>query len=207
MIVLAFLSSFADAAFFLRFYNRHRANALVIVAVAHEWWWDFQYPSLGIAHESALHLPVGIPIHLKLASADAIHSFWLPGLKHAVAILPDKPSELNLTLSSPGHLYGNCDAGCGCGTVCMRFAILADDHARFNQWLKAKRTDPSLRNIPRQNTSPPPCVLRESDRQAAPSAANRIDQLLSGQSVPSHTPKHASNFPAQASRKDQQEIL
>jgi len=207
VVVLAFLSSFAAAAAFLRFYNHQRANVLVIVAVAHEWWWDFQYPSLGIAHESALHLPVGIPIHLKLISADAIHSFWLPGLEHAVAIVPDKPGELDLTLTSPGHLVGNCDAGCGCGTVCMRFAVLADDHARFNQWLKAKRADPSLRTIPHKNTSPPPCALRDSNHQASSLAANRLTRLLQSQSASAPEAKPLSGSSSQGSGKNREDIL
>jgi cytochrome c oxidase subunit 2 len=74
VVIVAFASSLGAAAV-RRSYEHRRANGLVIIAVAHEWWWDFQYPGLGIAHDSEPHLPVGIPVHLTLTSADVLHAF------------------------------------------------------------------------------------------------------------------------------------
>lgn len=206
-VIVAFASSLSAAAVWWSHEHHRSANGLVIVAVAHEWWWDFQYPGLGIAHDSELHLPVGIPVHLTLTSADVLHSFWLPGLKHSVSIMPGQPGELDLTLRSPGHFFGNCDVGCGCGTVCMRFAVLADDHERFSEWVKAKRAVNSVSNVPPRNTAPPPCAFGESNQQESPSAANRLAQLLQGHTIPAHSAKHASLIPAHGEVKDQKEIL
>jgi heme/copper-type cytochrome/quinol oxidase subunit 2 len=172
----------------IRFYIHRHDKDLVIVAVAHEWWWDFDYPALGVIHAAELHLPVGVPIHLKLVSADAFHSFWMPGLKRAVAISPNTPSELNLTLASVGHFHGNCDAGCGCSGVCMRFAVSADSAAQFAAWVVAERSSKATTDRPVRAKAAPPCVLAEAGQPASP-AAKRIVELLEGRAVVLDSPQ------------------
>jgi heme/copper-type cytochrome/quinol oxidase subunit 2 len=178
------------AVFASRYYSGSRGNRLLIVAVAHEWWWDFNYPSLGVVHARELHLPVGVPIRVQLASADTFHSFWLPGLKHSVQIAPDRSSQLDLTVDSTGHVFGNCDAGCGCGSVCMRFPVFADDRDRFGQWVIASRTRKS-RDLQPSRDSAPPCSLGGSDQNKPTMAAKRLAQLLAD-----HIPA-AKPFPPQ----------
>jgi len=117
--------------------------ALTVKAVAHEWWWEFDYPSLGIKTSNVLHLPSAASVRVELASADVIHSFWIVGMKDPVAILPGKTRLLDLVVKSPGELYGNCDSGCGCGTLCMRFRVLASSSVNFDRWAARERLLPS----------------------------------------------------------------
>lgn len=56
-----------------------RRPALTVKAVAHQWWWEFDYPSLGIKTSDVLYLPTATNVRLELASADVIHSFWVDG--------------------------------------------------------------------------------------------------------------------------------
>ena len=155
----------------------NRVEGLLVVAVAHEWWWDFSYPSLGIFHSKELHLPIGTPVHFQLTSGDTLHSFWLPGLRHSVPIAPDRSSELYLTLASTGHFYGNCDAGCGCGTVCMRFLVFAETSAHFNQWVSASRSAKAIPSDPAKR-SPPSCASGNSAETNLAPSASRLAQLL-----------------------------
>jgi len=59
------------------------ANAVEVIGIGHQFWWEFRYPALGIVTANELHIPVSdpanpTPTYLKLLSADTDHSFWVP---------------------------------------------------------------------------------------------------------------------------------
>lgn len=132
--------------------------ALRIRAVAHQWWWEFDYPSLGIKTSDVLWVPSATNVRLELASADVIHSFWIAGMKDPIDIVPGKTRPLDLIVKSPGELYGNCDSGCGCGTVCMRFRVLARSPGNFDRWAARERLHPSSFKPPPMEAAPA-CAL------------------------------------------------
>ena len=66
------------------------SSTLIVKAVAHQWWWEFDYPSLGIKTSDVLYLPSATNVRLELASADVIHSFWIAGMKESVDILQER---------------------------------------------------------------------------------------------------------------------
>jgi cytochrome c oxidase subunit 2 len=101
--------------------------------VAHQWWWEFDYPSVGVKTSDVLRVPSATNVRLELASADVLHSFWILGMKDAVELVPGKTRPLDLVVKSPGEIYGNCDSRCGCATVCMRFRVLASSPGSFDQ--------------------------------------------------------------------------
>ena len=135
-------------------------SVLPIKVIAHAWWWEFDYPTLGIKGSDALYLPSDRWIRLELQSADVIHSFWIEGMGKAIDLPPGKTQHLDLRVKSPGKLYGNCDAGCGCGTVCMRFPVLASNPAEFNAWAAQQRAHP-VSAIAR-NSGTPACAFDKS---------------------------------------------
>ena len=47
----------------------------IIRAIGYQWWWEFEYPQLGISTANELVMPAGKPIHIELRSVDVIHSF------------------------------------------------------------------------------------------------------------------------------------
>lgn len=152
----------------------NKAKSLVVRAVAHEWWWEFDYPTLGINDTDELHVPSGTNIHLQLVSADVIHSLWIPGLSKAIPIIPGASGALDFLVKSPGRFYGNCDAGCGCNTVCMRFPVIADSSANFENWIKRRRSGASHSQ---HVSAAPACVLNPSTMPAYSSA--RVSSLNS----------------------------
>ena len=145
----------ATLLYFLSIHGRvATASALKIKAVAHQWWWEFDYPSVGIRTSDVLYLPSGTEVQLELRSGDVIHSFWIEGMKDSVDVIPGKPRLLDVFVKSPGELYGNCDSSCGCGTVCMRFRASLE----FQQWAFRARLRRSEFKAPKTG-EPPACAL------------------------------------------------
>ncbi len=110
------------------------ANALIVKVVAHQWWWEFQYPTLGITTANELHLPVGQPVRLDLESADVIHSFWVPMLGGKRDVVPGHTNELTLTPDTPGYYHGQCAEFCGLSHANMRFRVIVESRERYNDW-------------------------------------------------------------------------
>jgi cytochrome c oxidase subunit II len=137
------------------------SSALPVRIVAHAWWWEFDYPTLGIKTSGALHLPSGTWVHLDLQSADVVHSFWVDGMSKAIDLPPGRIEHLDLKVKAPGELHGNCDAGCGCGTVCMRFRLLASAPKEFQLWAARQKANPAPLQMAR-NPSAPACALDKS---------------------------------------------
>src|SRR5688500_3897922 len=53
-------------------------DAIHVRVIGHQWWWEFQYPDLGVSTANELHIPTGVPVNFTLESVDVIHSFWVP---------------------------------------------------------------------------------------------------------------------------------
>ncbi|MBW3669323.1 MAG: cytochrome c oxidase subunit II, partial [Actinobacteria bacterium] len=64
------------------------SDALVVDVTGHRWWWSVHYPDHGVTLANEIHIPVGRPVELRLASTDVIHSFWVPKLAGKIDALP-----------------------------------------------------------------------------------------------------------------------
>jgi heme/copper-type cytochrome/quinol oxidase subunit 2 len=155
--------------------------ALTVRAVAHQWWWEFDYPSLGIRTSNVLYLPSDTDVNLELVSGDVIHSFWIQGMKDSVDVIPGQPRRLDVMLKSPGELHGNCDSGCGCGTVCMRFRVLARTPRQFRRWASRARLRRASFKLPTRSATPA-CALdtRHDGHAGGGSPAGALQRLLDG---------------------------
>ena len=176
----------AAAVFLARIHTRVMSGSVLTVrAVAHQWWWEFDYPSLGIKTSNVLYLPSATNVRLELASGDVIHSFWIAGMKESVDIRPGETHPFDLLVKSPGETYGNCDSGCGCGTVCMRFRLLATAPANFEQWAARERVLRSDFKPPHTGDAPA-CALSggHGSHKGHDSPANHLQRLLDGGQQP-----------------------
>ena len=74
-------------------------DALKIRLIGHQWWWEIQYPDLGIITANEIHVPVSSkdgkqrPTHITLESADVIHSFWVPQLAGKTDLVPNRVNQ------------------------------------------------------------------------------------------------------------------
>jgi cytochrome c oxidase subunit II len=114
-------------------------DALVIEVVGHQFWWEVRYPEQGVTVRDELHLPVGRRINLQLASADVIHSFWVPELAGKLDLLPDRTNTLVLEADQPGVHRSRCAEYCGLEHTRMMLTVVAESEDRFAAWVAERR--------------------------------------------------------------------
>jgi len=119
------------------------AGALPIKVTGHQWWWDVQYPSSRpdqiVTTANEIHVPIGRPVVLELASADVIHSFWPPNLVGKRDLIPGYTSTLWFRADSAGLYRGQCAEFCGYQHAKMAFYIVAEPPEKFTAWLAQQR--------------------------------------------------------------------
>jgi cytochrome c oxidase subunit 2 len=134
------LAALAIASFFT---DRSMAKAatgekLSITLTANQWWWDVQYNSsdasktLRTANE--LHLPVGVPVRITLASNDVIHSFWVPSLAGKQDLIPGRESDITIVPKRTGIFRGQCAEFCGAQHAHMALVVVVEPYADFIKW-------------------------------------------------------------------------
>ncbi|SMO75849.1 cytochrome c oxidase subunit II [Melghirimyces algeriensis] len=117
-------------------------DALKVKVTAHQYWWEFEYPELGIKTAQELHIPVGKKVHFELTSDDVVHSFWVPELGGKQDLTPGQTNTMWLDAKEPGVYAGRCAELCGASHALMNFEVVAQEQEKFDQWV-AKRQKPS----------------------------------------------------------------
>jgi cytochrome c oxidase subunit 2 len=120
------------------------ANALHVRVVGHQWWWEFQYPELGIVTANELHLPLGRTADFELTSADVIHSFWLPALGGKRDLEPGRVNHLWFTPKKEGMFPGQCAEFCGASHANMRMRAFVETPEQFDAWAAAQKGGPAV---------------------------------------------------------------
>jgi len=116
-------------------------DALIIKVVAHQWWWEFDYPD-GAKASNEMHIPVNRPIRLSLESGDIIHSFWVPQLGGKRDVVPGQINELTFVATVVGVYPGQCAEFCGLSHANMRFRTFVDSPEVFAKWDSAQLAGP-----------------------------------------------------------------
>lgn len=111
-------------------------SALDVTVVAHQFWWEYRYPKLGIVTANELHVPVGSATYLHLLSADVIHSFWVPRLAGKTDVVPNHPNETWIQPDRTGLFLGQCAQFCGVEHAKMLLRVYVDTPAQFAAWVK-----------------------------------------------------------------------
>ncbi len=119
-----------------------------VKVIGHQWWWEFQYPGLGVVTANELHIPVGEVVAFDLESADVIHSFWVPKLAGKQDAVPGRSNPLWVKADAPGTYLGQCAELCGIQHAQMRLRIVVQEKAQFDQWVKDQRTPVSAPGAP-----------------------------------------------------------
>lgn len=114
-------------------------DPIEIEVVGHQWWWEFEYPDLGIATANELHVPKGRTVRLTLSSADVIHSFWVPRIGGKRDLNPGSENTLWFTADSAGVYEGQCAELCGTSHANMRFRVFVDEPDAFEAWAERHR--------------------------------------------------------------------
>lgn len=118
-------------------------NPLTIQVTGKQWWWSITYEdavsSRFVVTANEIHIPVGRPVHLRLFSADVIHSFWVPRLHGKRDMIPGRENSLWLQADEAGVYEGQCAEFCGHQHAHMRLLVVAQPEDEFESWLEAQR--------------------------------------------------------------------
>jgi len=118
--------------------------ALVIEVVGHQYWWEVRYPDQGITTANEIHVPVGVPIEVRVSSADVIHSFWVPQLSAGkIDMVPGRTNLIWMEADDPGHYRGQCTEFCGIQHALMSLVVIASPEEEFAAWIEARTAPPT----------------------------------------------------------------
>ncbi len=119
--------------------NAASPSELRVVVIGHQWWWEFQYPDLGVVTANELHVPAGAPLQLELQSADVIHSFWLPRFGWMKDAIPGRTNQMFVRVDQAGDYLGACTQYCGTEHAWMRIHVVAQPRDQFDVWAQQQR--------------------------------------------------------------------
>lgn len=115
--------------------------------VGHRWWWQVIYtanaPDQQVVTANEIHVPVGQPVRLELASADVIHSFWVPKLAGKTDVIPGQQNTMWMQADKPGVYWGECAEYCGLQHTHMNLLVVAQSPSDFQHWLDQQRQPPA----------------------------------------------------------------
>lgn len=116
-----------------------------IIITAHQWWWEVEYvgalPNLHFKTANEIHIPAGQPVDIELASADVIHSFWVPKLNGKVDLIPGQPNIVRMKADQPGSYRGQCAEYCGAQHAHMNLHVIAQRPEEYAAWVQTQLTD------------------------------------------------------------------
>lgn len=121
------------------------APAVRVQVYAHQWWWEFRYPDLGITTATELYVPVGRRVDFTMYSDNVIHSFGAPELTPGKTdVIPGQANATWLRADKVGTYNGYCYEFCGEEHAMMRFWIVAVPPQGFVTWVKDQQAKPKV---------------------------------------------------------------
>jgi cytochrome c oxidase subunit 2 len=115
------------------------AQAQVVVDVTgRQWFWDVEYPGAGVRTANEIHIPVGVPVDIRVRTADVIHSLWVPRLNRKIDMIPGRTNDVVFQADHAGAYRGQCAEFCGLQHAHMSLWVFAEPRARFEAWLRAQ---------------------------------------------------------------------
>lgn len=170
---------------------RKPANALDVIVVGHQFWWEFRYPQYNVVTANELHIPQSSkqsprPTFMKLTSADVMHSFWVPQLDGKTDVLPNRVNEMWIDPQIPGLYVGQCAQFCGAEHAKMLLRVYVDTPDQFKQWIESQqKMQPELvGSAGGQN---------QNATEAGPNAGNQGGLERASATVPPNSPTTRGN--------------
>ena len=114
-----------------------------VKAVAHQWWWEFQYENADPAVITAdeLHIPVGAVVSVDLRSDNVIHSLWVPELAGKTDVIPGHDNHMWLRADRAGNYRGECTEFCGTQHANMNFVVIAESQDAYSSWFQNQQLE------------------------------------------------------------------
>jgi len=108
-------------------------DAMEVFVTGKQWMWKIQYPDGGREIDE-LHVPVGRPVKLTMASEDVIHSFSIPAFRVRHDVVPGHYDSLWFTATKPGRYHLFCTEYCGNQHASMMGWVDVLDQKEYAAW-------------------------------------------------------------------------
>jgi cytochrome c oxidase subunit II len=115
--------------------------AVTVDVTAFQWSWRFAYENTpaavvgGPGNIPEMVLPVGQLVHIKLTTADVVHSFYVPQALFKRQAIPGITNEFDLTFDRVGLYHGQCTQFCGLAHAEMVFRVRVVIQGEYQRWL------------------------------------------------------------------------
>ena len=118
------------------FFDMYRppAGAMEVYVVGRQWMWKAQHMD-GLREINELHVPIGRPVKLIMASEDVLHSFYIPAFRVKADVIPGRYNHLWFTATKPGRYHLFCAEYCGTKHSGMIGWVHAMEPSEFQAWL------------------------------------------------------------------------
>ncbi len=116
-------------------------SAVTVDVTAFQWSWQFDYEGSvrqvvgGPGNVPEMVVPVGVPIHIKLRSADVVHSFYIPRALFKRQAIPGTTNQFDMNFQRVGLYHGQCAQFCGLAHTDMLFRVRVVSQNQFQQFL------------------------------------------------------------------------
>jgi cytochrome c oxidase subunit 2 len=116
-------------------------SPIEVIAIGHQFWWEYRFPALNVVTANELHIPVSdpanpTPTYIKLLSADTNHSFWVPRLAGKTDLIPNRVNHMWIEPAETGLYLGQCAQYCGTQHAMMLLRVYVQSRDDFDRWIR-----------------------------------------------------------------------
>lgn len=117
------------------------ANSMDIFVTGKQWMWKIQHMN-GRREINNLHVPIGRPVKLTMASEDVIHSFYVPAFRVKADVVPGRYATMWFEATQTGTFHLFCAEYCGTEHSRMIGSVTVMDPADYEAWLTTGNPSP-----------------------------------------------------------------
>lgn len=136
---------FADVAAMDEVDEAGNKTALTVNVAAKLYWWEFEYPDLGIVTGQELVVPTDEKVYFNLIASDVKHSFWIPAVGGKMDTNVENVNKFYLQFDKEsadlkdGVFYGKCAELCGPSHALMDFKVKTLNRDAFDAWVASMK--------------------------------------------------------------------
>jgi cytochrome c oxidase subunit 2 len=116
------------------FIYRPPHDALDVHVIGKQWMWKIQHPS-GRREINELHVPIGQPVRLLIASQDVIHGFYIPAFRIKQDAIPGRFANIWFEADKVGEYHLFCHEYCGTQHSKMIGRVVVMEQQKYQEWL------------------------------------------------------------------------
>jgi cytochrome c oxidase subunit 2 len=109
-------------------------GAMEIYVVGKQWMWKLQHPE-GHREINELHVPLGRPVKVTMATEDVIHSFYIPAFRVKKDVVPGMYTTMWFQPTKPGKYHLFCAEYCGNQHSGMIGSVYVMEPTDYEAWL------------------------------------------------------------------------